>query len=213
MMGIFNRDRSKEGSAERVTRHSRGWADVRAHLKSDTGLRVLDFGSTSPANINFLTSLGHGVYMSNLVQEATKPEWLQPLPPDAKPGAPQEIDVDRFIEANLDFAGRDFDVVLLWDTANYLPPEVVPALFARLAKVLRPGGRLLAFFHSRMTGPETAFSRYQLTDTDDLLVLESASFPVRKVYQVRQVENLIAGYSAMRFFVGRDNVRELIAVR
>jgi SAM-dependent methyltransferase len=212
-MGIFNRDRSKDGSAERITRHSRGWGDVRAHLKGEPGLRVLDFGSTSPANINYLTTLGHGVYMSNLVQEATKPEWLKPLAADAKPGAPQEIDVDRFIQANLDFAGRDFDVILLWDTANYLPPEVVPALFARLGQVLRPGGRLLAFFHSRMTGPETAFSRHQLTDNDDLLVLESASFPVRKVYQVRQVENLLAGYSAMRFFVGRDNVREVIAVR
>jgi len=212
-MGIFHRDRSNPGSAERITRHSRGWGEVRAHLKGSTGLRVLDFGSTSPANINFLTNLGHGVYMSNLVQEATKPEWYKPLAPDAKPGTPPELDVDRFIESNLAFSGRDFDVVLLWDTANYLPPEVVPALFARLSKVLRPGGMLLAFFHSRMEGPETAFSRHQLTDTDDLLVMESASFPVRKVYQVRQVENLIAGYAAMRFFVGKDNVREVIAVR
>lgn len=212
-MGIFNRDRSNQGSAERVTRHSRGWGEVRTHLKNSTGLRVLDFGSTSPANINFLTNLGHGVYMSNLVQESTRPEWFKPLPSDAKPGTVPEIDVDRFIEANLSFSGRDFDVVLLWDTANYLPPEVVPALFARIGHVLRPGGLLLAFFHSRLTGPETAFSRHQLTDTDDLLVLESASFPVRKIYHVRQVENFIAGYSAMRFYVGKDNVREVIAVR
>jgi hypothetical protein len=109
-MGIFNRDRSSHGSAERVTRHSRGWAEVRAHLKSNTELRVLDFGVTSSANINFLTSLGQGVYMSNLVQEATQPEWLKPLPADAKPGTAQELDVDRFIDANLDFSGRDFDV-------------------------------------------------------------------------------------------------------
>jgi hypothetical protein len=212
-MGIFNRDRSNPGSAERVARHSRGWGEVRAHLKNSTALRVLDFGATSPANINFLTNLGHGVYMSNLVQESTRPEWLRPLPPDAKPGTVAELDVDRFIEANLSFSGRDFDVVLLWDTANYLPPEVVPALFARLSNVLRPGGMLLAFFHSRMSGPETAFSRHQLTDTDDLLVLDSASFPVRAIYQVRQVENLIEGYNSMRFYVGKDNVRELIAVR
>jgi len=212
-MGIFNRDRSSHGSAERVTRHSRGWAEVRTHLKSTTELRVLDFGATSPANINFLTSLGHGVYMSNLVQEATQPEWLKPLLDDAKPGTAQELDVDRFIEANLDFSGRDFDVVLLWDTANYLPPEVVPALFARLGKVLRPGGKLLAFFHSRMTGPETVFARYQLTDSDDLPMLESGGVPVRKIYQTRQVENLLEGFSAMRFFVGKDNVREVIASR
>jgi hypothetical protein len=79
--------------------------------------------------------------------------------------------------------------------------------------VLRPGGKLLAFFHSRMTGPETVFARYQLVDGDDLLVLESGGFPVRKVYQTRQVENLLEGFSAMRFFVGKDNVREVIASR
>jgi len=212
-MGIFSRDKSSQSSAELATRHSRGWSDVRAHLNETSGLRVLDFGATSPANINFLTSLGHGVYMSNLVLEATAPEWLQPLPEGAKAEAARELDVERFIAANLDFSGRDFDVVLLWDTANYLPPEVVPALFARLGEVLRPGGRLLAFFHSRTEGPETAFSRYQLTEGDELLVLESGSFPVRKVYQTRQVEKLLEGFSNMRFFLGKDNVREVIATR
>jgi hypothetical protein len=44
-------------------------------------------------------------------------------------------------------------------------------------------------------------------------VLESGGFPVRKVYQTRQVENLLEGFSAMRFFVGKDNVREVIASR
>jgi SAM-dependent methyltransferase len=212
-MGIFNRDRSSHASAERGGRHSRGWGQVRAHLKDSAGLRVLDFGATSPSNINFLTTLGHGVYMSNLVQEATRPEWQLPVPADARPGTLPELDVDRFIQANLDFSGRDFDVILLWDTANYLPPEVVPALFARLSGVLRPGGLLLAFFHSRLQGPETVFSRYHLTDTDDLKVVETGGFPVRKVYQTRQVEQLLAGFNSMRFFVGKDNVREVIAVR
>jgi hypothetical protein len=212
-MGIFNRERTGHGAVERIPRHSRGWGEVRAHLKSATELRVLDFGATSPANITFLTSLGHGVYMSNLVQEASRPEWLLPNPPDAAPGAAPELDVDRFIAANLDFSGRDFDVVLLWDTANYLPPEVVPAMFARLHAVLRPGGMLLAFFHSKAEGPETTLSRYQLTDTDDLLVLPTGGFAIRKVYQTRQVENLLSGFAGMRFFVGKDNVREVLAVR
>jgi SAM-dependent methyltransferase len=82
----------------------------------------------------------------------------------------------------------DFDVVLLWDTANYLPAEMVPALFQRLREVLRPEGRLLAFFHGRETGPGTEFSRYQLTDSDNLLLLESGAYPIRKVYQTRQIE-------------------------
>jgi hypothetical protein len=213
-MGIFKRDSgSSTAAAERFTRHSRGWNDVRTHLQKSESLRVLDFGSTSPSNINYLTSIGHSVYMANIVQDATRAEWLKPPAPDAEEGAPQDFDVERFIASNLDFSGRDFDVILLWDTANYLPPQMVPALFKRLREVLRSEGRLLAFFHSRLTGSETSFSRYQLSDSDDLQVLDGGNFPVREVYQTRQVERFLEGFSSVRFFLGRDNVREVIAVR
>lgn len=212
-MGIFNRERPGQSSSDRPARHSRGWAEIRSYLQAHTELRVLDFGSTSPANINYLTSLGHGVYMANLVQESAKPEWLQQAETAAKDGIPPQLDVERFLDENLNFSGREFDVVLLWDTANYLPPEVVPALFVRLHNVMHSGGKLLAFFQSKSTGPETAFARYQLTDTDDLLLLDAGNFPVQKIYQARQVENLLEGFSSTRFFVGKDNVREVIAER
>jgi len=213
-MGLFKKDsRSATNSGERTTRHSRGWAEVRSYLKSGETMRVLDFGATSPANINYLTTLGHSVYMSNVVQEATRPEWFAPVPADAPRGAKPEFDVDRFIAANFDFSGRDFDVVLLWDTANYLPPQMVPALFARLREVLRPEGMLLALFHGYLVGPETAFSRYQLTEGDDLILLESGNFPVLQIYQTRQIEKFLEGYSSFRFFLGKDNVREVLAVR
>jgi SAM-dependent methyltransferase len=208
---MFSRSKKESGSSsERSARHSRGWNDVRTHLQKTDSLRVLDFGLTSPSNINYLTSLGHSVYMANIVQDATRPEWLKPSTVE---GEEPQFDVDRFIAANLDFSGRDFDVILLWDTANYLPSEMVPALFNRLREVLRPEGRLLAFFHGKLTGPETAFSRYQLSDSDDLLVMDGGNFPVRQIYQTRQVEKFLEGFSNVRFFLGKDNVREVIAVR
>jgi SAM-dependent methyltransferase len=211
MFDKFKRDPgSTVLSSDRAARHSRGWNDVRTHLQKSESLRVLDFGLTSPANINYLTSLGHSVYMANIVQDANRPEWLKPAETE---GATQDFDVERFIASNLDFSGRDFDVILLWDTANYLPSPMVPALFARLRDVLRPEGRLLAFFHGRLEGPETAFSRYQLSDSDDLLVLDGGDFAVRQVYQTRQVERFLEGFSSVRFFLGKDNVREVIAVR
>ena len=166
MFGMFKKERgSTAHSSERPPRHSRGWIEVRTYLEKTPSLRVLDFGTTSPANINYLTSRGHSVYMANIVQDATRPEWLKPAQLFDSKDAEPEFDIDGFIAANLDFSGRDFDVILLWDTANFLPPEMVPALFARLRKVLRPDGMLLAFFHGRLAGPETAFARFQLGDT------------------------------------------------
>jgi hypothetical protein len=213
MFGMFKKERGTDAhSSQRPPRHSRGWIEVRKYL-DQSPLRVLDFGTTSPANINYLTSRGHSVYMANIVQDATRPEWLKPPELFDAEGSEPAFDVDGFLAANLDFSGRDFDVVLLWDTANYLPPEMVSALFVRLRKVLRPEGMLLAFFHSRLTGPETIFSRFQLSDTDALQAFDSGTFPVRKVYQTRQVEKFLEGYSSTRFFLGKDNVREVIAVR
>jgi len=210
MLGIFRRDQSNASrQPERSSRHSRGWTGLHKHLQSHEALRVLDFGATSPSNINYLTSLGHSVYMANIVQDASRPEWLLP----ATDGAASEYDVERFVSANLDFSGRDFDVVLLWDTADYLPKQLVPAVFDRLREVLRPDGRLLAFFHGKADGPGTGFSRYQLTDTENLDLIESGEFPLLQVYPTRQIEKFFEGYSSTHFYLGKDNVREVIAVR
>jgi SAM-dependent methyltransferase len=208
MFSRFGKDRTQGsgGHADR-DRPSRGWAEVLAYLKANDSLRVLDFGTTSPANINFLTSLGHSVYMANVVQDASKPEWKR------QTDAGEVYDVDAFVKSSLDFSGRDFDVILLWDTANYLPAPLVPAVFERLLAVLRPQGRLLALFHGRTEGPETAFSRYQLTDTDQLHVTSAGDYKVLQVYQPRQLEKLLEKFASTRFFLGKDNVREVIAVR
>jgi hypothetical protein len=214
MFGLFKSDgKDSSHAAERPARHSRGWASVLAHLKTSEGLRVLDFGSTSPTNINYLTSLGHSVYMANVVQDAARPEWLLPVDPSEKKPAEPEIDVERFVAANLDFAGRDFNVVLLWDTADYLPAPLATAMFERLRQVLLPDGLLLAFFHGSKEGPNTAFARYQLTDSEDLQVLNSGNYPVRHLYQTRQIEKFLEGYKASRFFLGKDNVREVLGTR
>jgi hypothetical protein len=64
-----------------------------------------------------------------------------------------------------------------------------------------------------MEGPETTFSRYQLTDTDQLHVNSAGDYKVRQVYQPRQLEKLLEKFGSTRFFLGKDNVREVIAVR
>ncbi len=81
--------------------------------------------------------------MANVFQDANKREWRQ------QTDAGEHYDIDGFVKSSLDFSGRDFDVILLWDTTNYLPAPVVPAVFERLHAVLRPNGRLLALFHGR----------------------------------------------------------------
>jgi len=39
--------------------------------------------------------------------------------------------------------------VLLWDLLDYLEPALVKQMVANLAELLRPGGVILAMFHSK----------------------------------------------------------------
>src|ERR1700712_1371930 len=118
-MGLFGSKSSGSGSrpdGSRVQRHSSGWIELAKHLKSEESLRILDIGPTSASNINFVTNLGHSIYMANLVDEAAKPEWVVPK---SEGDSESVFDVDRFLHQNLDFSGRHFDVVTLWDTLDY----------------------------------------------------------------------------------------------
>jgi hypothetical protein len=197
-------------SGPRVPRHSSGWSALQKHLKTEQALRVLDIGPTSPSNINQLTSLGHSVWMADLVHEALTGSWEKP---PAEEGAQPTFDIEGFFEQNLSFNGREFDVVLLWTTLDYIPEGLITPLVERLHTSLRPGGRILALFHTKQTGQETVFCRYHLTETEMIEMQESAPFPVRRVYTNRNIEKLFSAFSNYRFFLAKDNLYEVIITR
>ena len=74
----------------RVPRHSSAWKDLLKFLKAEQGLRILDIGPTSPTNINFLTTLGHGVYMADVVNEALRGNWISA--PDENGETPFDVE-------------------------------------------------------------------------------------------------------------------------
>ena len=200
---------SKGGNERgRVPRHSSGWKELLKHLKTEESLRILDIGPTSSTNINYITSLGHSIYMANVVEEASKPEWVLP----GVDGGSPTFDVDRFLETNFNFSGRMFDVVILWDTADYLPEPLLGPVFTRIHDVLQPGGLMLAFFHAT-TSPETTFSRYHLTDTDVVEMQRAGEFPLLQISSNRKIENMLSKFSNYRFFLAKDSLREVIITR
>ena len=75
---------------------------------------------------------------------------------------------------------------------------------------------MLAFFHSKATGvppAETAFHRYHLTPDEHVKMQRAGDFPLKQVYNNRQVEALLKDFSSFRFFLAKDNLREVIASR
>jgi SAM-dependent methyltransferase len=206
--GSNNPATTRGPDATRVNRHSSGWNELLKYLRAHDSLRILDIGPTSSSNINYITSLGHSIYMANVVEEASKPEWLVP----AEEGAEASFDVEGFLTSNLNFSGRIFDVVIFWDTADYLPERLLAPVLSRIHEVLQPGGLMLAFFHTS-AGPETGFCRYHLTDTDVVEMQRAGDFPLVQIYSNRKIENMLSEFSNYRFFLAKDNLREVIVTR
>jgi hypothetical protein len=197
-------------SGPRIPRHSSAWAALRKHLASEQNLRVLDIGPTSPANVNYLTQNGHGIWMADLATEALKGQWETSSP---EPGEPPVFAVDAFLAQNMDFGGREFDVVLLWTALDYIPDGLVQPLIDRLHASMRPGGWLLAIFHAKTQAPNTEFYRYHLTDTDSVEMQEAEHFPVKRIYTNRNIEKLFTKFSNTRFFLAKDNLCEVLITR
>ena len=208
LFGGSDHSSSRGADASRVPRHSSGWKELRKYLRTQESLRILDIGPTSSTNINYITTLGHSIYMANVVEEASKPEWLVP----GEPGEEPAFAVDRFLETNLNFSGRMFDVVILWDTVDYLPEPLVVPVLARIHQVLQPGGLMLAFFH-QTSSPDTVFCRYHLTDTDVVEMQRAGNYPLLNIYNNRKIENMLSEFSNYRFFLAKDSLREVIITR
>ena len=210
MRGIFGGEssaKSRGAETARVSRHSSGWKDLLAYLRSHESQRVLDIGPTSSTNINYITNLGHSIYMANIVEEAANPEWVT-----TNSEGETTYDIDRFLVSNLNFSGRNFDVVLFWDTADYLPEPLVAPVLSRIHQVMEPSGVLLGFFHIN-ADPGAKFCRYHLTDNDVVEMQRAGDYPMHQIYSNRKIENLLSGFSSYRFFLAKDNLREVIATR
>jgi hypothetical protein len=218
MISIFGGKEKSGGGAptENIqrTRHSSGWGQLLERLHSQAELRVLDIGTTSSININFVTSLGHSIYLANLVEEASKPEWIVP----EKDGEEEHFDVERFLSTHLDFTGQAFDIVLFWDTADYLPEVLLEPVLERIHAIMAPGGQMLALFHSP-TGTSSAgvektdFCRYHMTDTSKLEVQHAGDFPLLNHFSSRRIEKLLEAFQGHRSILGKDNVREVMVER
>jgi hypothetical protein len=215
-MSFFGtKDKAGSGAAtnERVPRHSSGWGQLLERMRGQESLRVLDIGATSSTNINFITALGHSIYLANLVEDAAKREWI--IPQDD--GSPGRFDVEQFLATHLGFSGRGFDIVLFWDTADYLPEELLAPVLDRIHEVMAPQGQMLAMFHSAPAGATTPvkadFCRYHLTDANKVDVQRAGDYPILNTYTNRQIEKLLGSFKGFHFFLTKDNVREVVVTR
>jgi len=216
-----------EQDSQKLIRRSSGLGELSRVWESAEDLCVLDLGSTSAANIRHFTGRGHRIYSEDLLTASTDPELLT----KDEEGA-VVLDSRKFLADNLVYPAAHFDVVLCWNLPDYLDESLVKPVVGRLWSVLKPGGMLLAFFHTRDAGPDSPCHRFHIVATDTLemkkIVLRREArrgptgavhtaitdgFQLQRVFNNRHIENLFRDFASIKFFLARDNIREVLVVR
>jgi len=186
-------------------------------LGGQEDLSVLDLGTTSAGNISLLTGRGYSIHTEDLLGAASDPE-LQITGEDGN----KTLDVNRFLKENLVFRGQIFDAVFFWDIADYLPEPLVKPVIEKICCAMKPGGVLLAFFHTKDAGPNAPYSRYHIAGEDSLELQpvmvrngsgQASLVRLQRVFNNRHIENLFRDFSSLKFFLARDNIREVLVVR
>lgn len=173
---------------------------------------LLDLGPAWQATVNFFTSRGFKVYADDVLRSwrdalRAEEERLRTAPvgahaAEAEPAARAE----RFMENTLVYPPAQFHAVLAWDLFDYLDSDLLPRVVGALNGLMRPGGVLLAIFHSRT--PAT-FLRYRILDAQTIELLPApALLPPQRVFQNREILNVFAQFRSSKTFVGRDQIRE-----
>jgi len=214
-------------STQRPTRRSSGLNELSPLWESEEPLCVLDLGSTSAANIRFFTEHGHKIYSEDLLVASTEPSLVTK---DEQGNV--VLDSRQFLADNLLYPAAHFDVVLCWNLPDYLDESLVRPVMGRLWSVLKPGGMLLAFFHTKDAGPDSPCFRFHIVGKDTLemqrIVLRREArrgptgaihtavvdgFRLQRVFNNRHIETLFRDFASIKFFLARDNVREVLVVR
>ena len=215
--GSSGKDSQPRELPVRSRRHSTAFKEFMRSLGNQEELSFLDLGATSATNISLLTERGHKLRTEDLLGSSFEPEFYVP-----GEGGAKVLDVDAFLKENLQFRGQQFDAVFFWDIADYLPEALVKPVIERIFTAMKPGGMLLAFFHTKDAGPDAPYSRYHIVG-DDALDLQplmvrngtggAALVKLQRVFNNRHIENLFREYASLKFFLARDNMREVLVVR
>jgi hypothetical protein len=180
-------------------RRSHAIENLSGYLQSQPDLQILDFGGLNQTNLDFITGLGHRLYAQNLLQG-----WFS---------KPESQSTEEFFDEALDMVDGSADAALLWDTLQFIPPEAVESLLARLHRILAPDALLLAFFQPDCPGSQSAASACRILNSQTLQVTSRGPRRPFHPYNPRGIERLFHRFTTVKFFLTRENVQEVVVRR
>ena len=179
--------------------------------------RILDLGAVFQSTVMFFIERGFRLSTEDMMRSwkeflITEEESMRNMKiGDEGARVSQGMLAGKFLDSNLQYPEDNFHGVLAWDLFDYLDAELLPRVMERLYTVLRPGGAILASFHSKT--PER-FNRYKIVDGQNIELIPSATLAVHsRIFQNREILDIFGKFRSSKTFVGRDQVREALFLK
>lgn len=207
----------REPELQTTTRVSNGLKDFLWNLEGLGRGTLLDLGPAWQTTLNFFIERGFRVTSEDILrgwvdfqanEAAVNKETM--TADDYAARTPEAL-AQKFLNDNLRYGPGSFDALLLWDILDYTEPTLGKMMINHVTEMLRPGGVVLALFHSKK--PE-GFQRYRVVDTNTLQVLSAKTIlPAQKVFQNREIQELFGRFRSMKSYIGRDQLRETLFLK
>jgi hypothetical protein len=174
-----------------VSRSSNGLDQFFGALQERESLNVLDLSGASQANISFITNLGHRIYTDDIQQalDTTFGTGANALENQSDP-----LRVRSFVTQTLDFPDATFDGALVWDSLQFLGPDLLRETVDRLFRILRPQASLLAFFNAEEKKTLIPAYSYRIVDSKTLSLLPRGERQSPQFFNNRALEKLFQSF-------------------
>jgi hypothetical protein len=191
------------------TRQSNGLDQFFSSIQDRSGLNLLDFAGANQSNVSYITSMGHRLSSEDFVRSLELTFGQQELVENQ--ANPQLV--DQFLQENLGFPYDSFDGALLWDALQFLSPHLLQITVDRLFDTIRPDSYMLAFFHTDERAKQLPIYNYRISDHRNIVLQPRGWANCGQFFNNRAIEKIFHRYKSVKFFLTRDNLREVIVRR
>lgn len=186
-------------------RVSSGLEQLIAGFADAPGLHLLDLGAVSAATHTILGEMGHRITTEDILHG-----YEDICGTSATPHARE---VSEFLDTYCNFRDVDFDGGLLWDTLHYIPATVRSELVHRLYRTLRPGSFMLAYFYTTEGQLPSQARTFHIVSPREVEATPRRSKLKPVAMSIREVDQLFAPFTGLKYLLSRGNLREVLIKR
>jgi SAM-dependent methyltransferase len=115
------------------------------------------------------------------------------------------------LPSRFDHDDATFDAVLGWDLFNYYDPATARRVAAEISRILKPGGLVFAWFHSKSVAGPDGPRRFRVIDETRFQVdpFDGRALP-RHLFQNRDIEKMFTDVRIAELYFLKNGVREMM---